>query len=220
MKVRTILIKLSTEIRHNEIPSFRGAINALLDENHSILFHNHTDEGFRFAYPLIQYKRIGGKAAILCMGEGSTVINDFFEKEGIDLQIGTRKERCELEEVIAKNHDISQTNEIHQYRIRKWLPFNSENYKSYINSNGIVEKCQILEKILTGNILSMAKGLGITLEFPLEVKVKEIIDSKSMLFKGVNMMSLDIDFMANISLPNYCGLGKGVSHGFGTITNS
>ncbi len=219
MKIRTFLIKFTAEIRQSEIPLFRGAINAILEENHSILFHNHTDDGFRYSYPLIQYKRIGGKAAIMCVGEGTEVIGEFFSRQELSLQIGKRSIVCEVDEIVAKYHNITITEELIPYRIRKWLPFNSENYETYMKAKGIVEKYQILEKIMTGNILSMAKGLEMTIETPLCVKLEEIIDTYNVTFKGIKMMSFDLDFMANITIPDFLGLGKGVSHGFGNITN-
>lgn len=219
MKIRTIIVKFNTEIKQHEVPLFRGAINSALEEGRNILFHNHVEDGLRFSYPLIQYKRIGGKAAIFCIGEGASAINELFEKKEITLQIGKRSAHCEEYELIAKHYEIGITEELHSYRIRKWNPFNSENYQAYMEAKGIVEKCQILEKIMIGNILSMGKGLGITIESPLDVSINEIIDLRNISFKGVKMMSFDVDFMANISLPDYCGLGKGVSHGFGTITN-
>lgn len=219
MKIRTILIKFTTDIRQSEIPAFRGAINAVLEEKHSILFHNHTDDGLRYSYPLIQYKRIGGKAAIMCVGEGTEVIGEFFCRQELSLQIGKRSIVCEVDEIVAKYHNITITEELIPYRIRKWLPFNSENYETYMKAKGIVEKYQILEKIMTGNILSMAKGLEMTIETPLYVKLEEIIDTYNVTFKGIKMMSFDLDFMANITIPDFLGLGKGVSHGFGNITN-
>lgn len=219
MKIRTFLIKFTAEIRQSEIPLFRGAINAILEENHSILFHNHTDDGFRYSYPLIQYKRIGGKAAIMCVGEGTEVIGEFFSRQEISLQIGKRSIVCEVDEIVAKYHNITITEELIPYRIRKWLPFNSENYETYMKAKGIVEKYQILEKIMTGNILSMAKGLEMTIETPLCVKLEKIIDTYNVTFKGIKMMSFDLDFMANITMPDFLGLGKGVSHGFGNITS-
>ena len=38
-------------------------------------------------------------------------------------------------------------------------------------------------------------------------------------FKNVNMLGFDVVFSTNVSLPQYVGLGKGVSLGFGMITN-
>ena len=66
--VNTLLIRFQNEIANNEVAMFRGAIINAVD-NSDVLFHNHTDgDGFRYAYPLIQYKRINRKAAITCIG--------------------------------------------------------------------------------------------------------------------------------------------------------
>ncbi len=217
MKVRTILIKLSTEIRQNEIPLFRGAVNALLDENHSILFHNHTEEGFRFAYPLIQYKRIGGKAAIVCLGEGTETIGEFFNKSGDLVKIGERESEIEVDTIEAKQTLIQVWEDEFKYVMRKWLPLSSENYVTFRQLNGIVEQCEFLEKILIGNILSFCKGMSITIDKEIKCVITNILESRTYYHKGVKMMGFDIEFKSNVSLPNFIGLGKGVSMGFGML---
>ena len=76
-KIRTLLLQFTNEISSTEIPKYRGAVIASL-ENKNILYHNHLDDKFRYAYPLIQYKRLHKKAAILCIGEGINAIHEFF----------------------------------------------------------------------------------------------------------------------------------------------
>lgn len=59
--IKTLIIIFDYKLKINEIPLFRGAI---IDstQNDNNLFHNHLDDSkYRYAYPLIQYKRIGGK---------------------------------------------------------------------------------------------------------------------------------------------------------------
>ncbi|MDR1517093.1 MAG: hypothetical protein LBS52_03170, partial [Dysgonamonadaceae bacterium] len=70
-KLSVLVIIFANQLRHGEISSFRGAVvNLLKDKN--ILFHNHREEGgLRYSYPLIQYKRIHGKASIVCIAEGT-----------------------------------------------------------------------------------------------------------------------------------------------------
>ena len=218
MKIRTILIKFTTEIRQSEIPAFRGAINSVLEENHSILFHNHTDDGFRYSYPLIQYKRIGGKAAIMCVGEGTEAIGEFFNKSDVNIQIGDRTEQMEFDRIEAKQTLVQVWNEEFHYNIRKWLPLSSENYRSYRSLEGISEQVQFLQNILVGNILSFCKGLNLTVDKEIKCVITKILDTNSFTHKGVKMMGFDVEFKSNISLPNYLGLGKGVSLGFGMVT--
>jgi hypothetical protein len=69
-KLKIWTIFFYNEISPEEISAFRGAIIAN-SGSESLLFHNHdTDERFRYRYPLIQYKRIHRKAAIICVGVG------------------------------------------------------------------------------------------------------------------------------------------------------
>jgi hypothetical protein len=74
-----------------------------------------------------------------------------------------------------------------------------------------------MERILTGNILSFAKGVNIHFEEELVCSILDIIPKGAMRYKGIHFESFDALFKINVSLPNYIGLGKGVSHGFGTI---
>ena len=66
-KVKTLVIRFKNVIADDEVKLFRAAaIHAL--QNAEVLFHNHLDgEKLRFGYPLIQYKRIRRKAAIVCV---------------------------------------------------------------------------------------------------------------------------------------------------------
>ena len=81
------------------------------------------------------------------------------------------------------------------------------------------EKCAFLERLLVGNILSFAKGVGIFFDSEVEASIVDIEMMGQYKFKNVNMLGFDVVFSTNVSLPQYVGLGKGVSLGFGMITN-
>ncbi|MBR5326893.1 MAG: hypothetical protein IKU49_10450, partial [Prevotella sp.] len=79
--IRTLTVFYDTEINHTEIPLFRGAVWKSLGNKADILYHNHTGEdSFRYSYPLIQYKRLNGKAAITCVEEGADIIGQFMSE--------------------------------------------------------------------------------------------------------------------------------------------
>ena len=75
--IKTLIIRFANPIRSKEIPFFRGAVIQSLEQK-NILFHNHTENGFRYSYPLIQYKSLGGKAAIVCVDNGTEAIGEIF----------------------------------------------------------------------------------------------------------------------------------------------
>lgn len=216
IKLKTFILRFSTEISWREIPYLRGVI-IRATEGENILFHNHEGENFRYAYPLVQYKRIGGKAAIVFVGEGVDAIADYFKNQVIDVELGNRKATLELEHADANTTTIALWKDTFRYTIRKYLPLNNHNYEAYQQAEGIVERCAILERAIVGNILSFAKGIGLHIDGQIDVKITNMSDSSSYIYKGVKMMGFDLEFKTNISLPDYIGLGKGTSLGFGMI---
>lgn len=211
-----LIIRFENNILFREIPAFRGAIISKVPEN-IVLFHNHVGDGLRYRYPLIQYKRINGKAAIFCIGDGTEAIGNFFAGADFNLNIGQRQERFSIESLRAEQWLVQTWDNEFFYTIRKWLPFNSKNYREFSSLEGIVEKTAMLEKLLVGNILSMCTGLNVHIEKEITCKITEILDEKIILFKGVKMQSFDVAFKTNIYLHDYISLGKGVSHGFGMV---
>lgn len=217
--VNTLLIRFQNEIANNEVAMFRGAIiNAV--GNSDVLFHNHTDgDGFRYAYPLIQYKRINRKAAITCIGEGTEAIGKFFSSCNFDVVLGNRNMTLEVESVRAHKTLVQVWDSVFTYHLRKWLPLNQENYRRYEALDSIVERYAFLERLLTGNILSFAKSMGVYFDKQVECKITSADEPRIVNYKGVKMMSFDVEFKSNVSMPDYIGLGKGVSLGFGTVVS-
>lgn len=214
---KILLIRFQNKIKGAELEAFRGAIVSELNDK-NILFHNHlpNNSGYRYSYPLIQYKRINQKAAIFCIGPGTDTIGQFFFDSDLELRIGERTEKFEIENINAHRSRIQLWDYKFQYRIRKWLALNQDNYDIYSKLESVAEKSSFLEKILTGNILSFAKGLDIFFDKQVECKITRINDPKSTWYKGVKMNMFDAEFSTNISIPDYAGLGKGVSIGYGT----
>lgn len=218
--IKTLIIRFAVNIAHHEIPLFRGAINSLLENSSdTLLFHNHTEEGLRYAYPLIQYKRIGGKAAIVCVGDGTEAIGEFFSSIRPEISIGNRVETLQIEGVIPSRMLLQVWEEEFEYHLRKWLPLNKENYDKYVKLEGVVEKTQMLENILIGNILSMSKNLGVIFDKEVSVKITSVEPPHAIKFKGVKLMAFDAEFKSNVCLPDFIGIGKGVSIGFGMVAS-
>ena len=216
-KVKVLVVRFSNEIMREEIPLFRGAIvNAI--ENVDLLFHNHEEGGqLRYSYPLIQYKRINQKAAIVCLGEGTDAIGQFFSSCNFDVALGERQVKLEVESVNAYQHLIQIWDSEFTYHIRRWLPLNKENYEAYCKEESLAGRYAMLERLLAANILSFAKGMGIHFEGQVVARITQMDDPRLQYYKGVKLMSFDAEFKTNVSLPDYIGLGKGVSLGMGMV---
>ena len=89
---------------------------------------------------------------------------------------------------------------------------NYKKYKELVDEN---EKRKFLAKILTGNILSFAKGVDWWIEE--KIIVMPELEEITVNFKGNKMLAFKGHFYANIYLPEHIGLGKSTSRGFGTI---
>ena len=94
--IRLLIITFKNRISNEEIPLFRGAIINNFGNRISELFHNHQNEKLRYAYPLIQYKRINGNAAILGIDEGADVLEQLTACNNFICQLGCRKIRTDL----------------------------------------------------------------------------------------------------------------------------
>ena len=62
---RILILRFKDILHKDEVGLFRGAVLNKIKENSDVLFHNHTEDGFRYAYPLIQYKRINHKQKMM-----------------------------------------------------------------------------------------------------------------------------------------------------------
>ncbi len=217
--IKTLTVVFSNKIDRKELTSFRGAVISSLNEK-NVLFHNHLEDGFRYAYPLIQYKRIRGKAAIMGIGEGTKVLDEILSLGQITLELKNKESVFTVEETIAENIGILHSEEMISYQLHDWLPLNSENYEKYNSSESLAFRLSLLEKILVGNLLSFVKGIGIHLEEQIIVSITQLNKEKVIKYKDVGLMSFDISFKANIVLPDNIGLGKSSSTGFGVLSRA
>ena len=216
--IRTLTVLTDADIHQKEIPFFRGAVLRSLGDKANLLFHNHLgDDKFRYAYPLIQYKRLGKKAAIVCVEEGADLIGQFLTEVSDTLTIGGREIEWSTRRMQPARLLIQTWEEMFNYHISRWLPLNAKNYHLYQSTEGLVERIALLENILKGNLLSMLKGLDIRLEQELMVKITQLSEPYILYNKGVGMTAFNADFNCNLTIPNNVGIGKNASIGCGIV---
>lgn len=217
MQINTLTLSFDNVLAPYEIPLFRGAIIHSLDCKR-LLFHNHEGEGFRYAYPLIQYKRLDGKAAIVCINQGTEDIAELLSSPVFTLKIGTRETEMHISDIAPQTYNVDVGDSMTTYHIDNWCALNEKNWQRYNDIEGLAERILFLEHILTGNILSFAKGIGWHIEKEIKCKILSLDNVKPRNIKGVKMVCLDADFQSNVWLPEHIGLGKHVSINFGTLS--
>jgi len=217
--IHVLTIQFQNEISWSEIPFLRGAVIQALHGQANVLYHNHTGDSYRYAYPLIQYKRIRNKAAIFCLKEGTEAIGEFLSEGNFSCLLGDRSVEMEIEKVLSRKHTVQAWDSLFRYRIRRWLPLNAENYRKYGEIDECAGKISFLENILIANLLSFAKGIGIHIESKIQCKLSSLSEPYQVTNKHVKLMAFDAEFKTNMSLPDYVGIGKNASIGYGVVTH-
>lgn len=216
-KIKYLRVQLKNEISEVEIPYFRAAIIAQVPPE-NILFHNHLGEGYRYAYPLIQYKRIHRKAALVCIDQGAEQIFDLFQKKINTLQIGNRTMPLEIENLYLREINFQVWQNCFPFRLQRWMPFNDKNYEAFHQLKTVDEQQLMLQRILRGNLLAMAKGIGCWLDQEVIAKITHIHRNRLSTHKSYQAEVFDLEFKTNLILPDYLGIGKRAGMGFGTVS--
>jgi hypothetical protein len=216
-KIKTLFVQFDDNLAAWQIPAFRGAIIEKVGRE-NFLFHQHNaDNGLIYQYPVIQYKSIQQKPSLLCLGEGVDEIHKFFGLRNWDVVIQGEKHILKIHRLDLNNITVNVWEKRFNYSIQNWLALNAENYRRYQVLDNYPEKIQMLKRTLTGNMLSFAKGIEWRIDKPVQVQIQELKGEKVIRYKGIPLFAFDLNFNCNISLPNYLGLGKSASHGFGIV---
>ncbi|MBN2662003.1 MAG: hypothetical protein JXR68_00010 [Bacteroidales bacterium] len=217
-KIRILEINFSPEIRGNQISAFRGSVADKVGDN-SVLFHNHTQEGFIHNYPYIQYKRIQKRASIICVEQGVDEIYKLFNQPNWNLNLNGEEFEMKIEKLNVNSFNLNVWDKFFSYRIFNWMALNQENHKKFRSTDSLTERVQILENILAANILSFAKGVDWILEEDkkIEIKITNILGEKLSKYKNLPHVTFDVEFKTNVFIPQHIGLGKAVSHGYGVV---
>nr|WP_130277669.1 CRISPR-associated endonuclease Cas6 [Cecembia calidifontis] len=203
-------IKLQTRDAHK----LRGFFGDYF-QTHSPLLHNHYEDGTaKYKYPLVQYKVVETVPILLGINEGAELLTSLFLK--IDhLNIEGKVFPVFSKNIAHQKVPSGIADELFEYRfINYWMALNTLNYKTYTNL-AHEERQQMLDKVLQNNLLSFYKGVGIWLNERIMTKGK--FEPKTSKFKNQKMIVFEGSFISNAILPDYVGIGKSVSRGFGVI---
>ncbi len=208
--IRICRVKLNVSDQ-NYISSvkLRGFLGSLFVDD--VEFHHHSERSYH--YPLIQYKRIKTDLLILGLQEYAKVL---MNKMSVVDSISTKQGNFKV---------YSQELDLSTWRIRNvsccydfvtpWLALNEANYSEFKYCDSSKQKA-FLEKIIVGNTLSCLKGLGIFVDYRIESFIVSF-SSFCVSVHGNPFEAFTARFFLNVDLPDFIGLGKSVSKGFGTI---
>ncbi|OHB38380.1 MAG: hypothetical protein A2Y09_09615 [Planctomycetes bacterium GWA2_39_15] len=216
MKIRSYQLTIKTDRPLNtHSVSLRGFIGRQFP--HLELLHNHTsDNSLIYTYPRVLYHVMNGYAIIIGIEEGVDAVKLVVSNLTKLLLNNTEYkivEKIDTESEI--DFGIIKNQLIYSF-LAPWLALNERNFEQYQQLEGWTKKKDFLEKILIGNIISMSKGLGYTVSEPIKANIINLREVSTSL-KGTPMLGFLGSFSVNFEIPDYWGVGKSVSRGFGTI---
>lgn len=179
------------------------------------LLHGHgPDSQVLYRYPLVQYKVIRKVPTIIAVEEGIRAVHPLI-MERQELRLGDKVYPCGHLEISLETGVVGDCVQTYTYRfLSPWFGLNQENYRLY-TEKPLDERKALLEGIIAGNLLSLSKGLGITVERRLRVDAH--LREQPVQFKDETVLGFRGAFSVNFRIPPLLGLGKSVSRGFGTV---
>jgi len=181
------------------------------------LLHNHmSDSSFIYTFPRVQYHVINSNMMIIGIEEGVDAVKHI---ETVLSELSLNKETYLIVEKTGIEREIYYgilKDQISYSFLTPWLALNQKNYEKYQMMVTWAKRKKLLEGILVGNIISMSKSLGYTVPGPIEAKIERMREVRTSL-KGTAMIGFLGTFSVNFEIPDYWGIGKSVSRGFGTV---
>lgn len=220
--LRTLSITFDTFLNPWELPRFRAAIARKAGLEHE-WFHNHDNAhgGYHQRYPLIQYKLDAHnrlqRPMLLCLGDGVEEAQHFFSRPDWSLRIGEKDHTMRIAHLRAQQHHLTLSETPITWRIHKWKAFNPENYEHFRTLRGISEQFAFLEKVLSAHLIAFAEGVGWRIPGHFDVKITDLLKQEWADSKDAKVLAFTLDFSSSLTLPDYIGLGKGASMGWGVL---
>jgi len=169
----------------------------------------------KFLYPRVQVKILNEQIYIIGIHEGVEPVLSLIKKFDI-FDFGNITFEIQNTDIEQGNQQFIPTDRLIRYKfITPWVALNQmtgSKYRFLTNQ----EKPSFLNRLLGQNIVFMAKEVGVNLNNKVFTKVKvsslfpkPVDDNKWGAFMG--------EFKTNFVLPNYIGVGNGITRGYGTI---
>lgn len=184
--------------------------------NHAIVPFINGEYRGQMRYPRVQVKVLRNQLCIFGIGDGYKVVRGFYEE--------LESFQIEEEEYKVTGMDIPESDlqldlpseDFLRYKfITPWVALNRR-YLVMYRALLPVERAAFLNRLLVQNLLFIGRELGYEINYTVTARVKlqsltpRVVEEQgSGSFKGY--------FTSNMILPDYLGLGNGITKGLGTI---
>jgi len=169
----------------------------------------------RYLYPRVQVKILNEQIYNIKIEDRSDCVLQLIDNIST-LDFGNITFEVNDKNIIDMTDQFQQTDQLIRYRfVTPWVALNQTTGRKYRALNNS-ERVSFLNKLLGQNIVFIAKELGVDMEDKVFTKV----NLTSLFPKPVdenNWGAFSGEFSTNFNLPNYIGLGNGITRGYGAI---
>jgi hypothetical protein len=198
-------LRFERPLSPGEATHLRGYFaSAFVEEE--LLYHHRRDGTLVYAYPRVQFKVIDRTAHLIGLADGGELVERLW-REVESARIG-QDELPVLEATLLRRREaFGECSEPVAYRfVNPWLGLNQENYERYERARTNAERQAVLERVLVGNCLAVAKAFGHWLQGRLTADARRL-RPRTCRFKDQPMVGFDGPFRVNFLVPNGIGIG-------------
>jgi len=213
--IKSTIIKIITDKPVRKTPyQVKGVFIRHFKEESIVPMLNGSNRD-KFLYPRVQVKILDEQIYLIGIKEGSEPVLSISEKIK-ELNFGNITFKVENIDIEDKTQEFISLNQLIKYKfITPWVALNHMTGAKYKKLKSD-DKISYLNKLLGQNIVFLANEFNLSLEKNIYTKL-ELSDLKPKKVDEKNWGSFEGEFKTNCILPNYIGLGNGITRGFGTF---
>ena len=168
----------------------------------------------KYLYPRVQVKILNEKIYFLGIAEGVSAVKSLVDNfKALDFGNITFKIK---DIIIDENGLFEQTDHINKYKfITPWVALNRTNIKKF-SKTSTSQKRKFLCELLTRNLIFLTSEFKINVDEKILTDI-ELDDESLSSFKENRDVGFEGSFLTNFILPDFIGLGNGITRGYGSI---
>jgi hypothetical protein len=177
--------------------------------------HQNNTTGFIHRYPVLQCKQLKRDLIAIGISQGAGCLCRIAHDETI---LGFGESTCRITAsdpaIRAETFGIADTVFTYEF-LTPWLALNQQHAKKFYDLKGKPQRDVFMQKLLTSQLTSLAKSLDydmisqVCCEAKVRFRRERINRENVMVFVG--------KFRTNLCIPDYLGIGRSVTQGYGTI---
>jgi len=191
----------------------RGSLNRAFPDRPRL--HNHPPDG-RPRPSVVRFVVHDHVACVVAAGPGREDALELYEQVR-EITAPNRTYRIIGRELIEAPLDLGPIDGLITHRfITPWLALNQENHRRFEGMSHDAERCDLLERIFRGNVLTAADAVGLRLpERPRVLARVESYRARPIRVGAQRLLGFDAVVTTNLRWTHWLGVGKQASKGFG-----